>query len=155
MARVMIPTHNTPMQFWVEAINTTCYTTNKIFLRPATMKTSYELWTRRKPNLTYFRTVGSECYILKDGENLGKFNAKFDVGIFLGYSTKSTAYKVYNQNSHIVQESSNVVINDIGYDHDVLIENQILTQELIGDNPKNVEIIEDNPNNIPKSKIKP
>ena len=44
-------------------------------------KKAYELWTRRKPNLKYFRTFGSECYILGDRENLGKFNSKFDFGI--------------------------------------------------------------------------
>ena len=42
---------------------------------------------------------GSEGYILRDGDNLGKFDAKSDVGIFLGYSTMSKAYRFYNQNS--------------------------------------------------------
>ena len=50
MTRVMILMHNTPMQFWVEAINIACYTANRIFLQPGTKKTSYELWTRT--NLT-------------------------------------------------------------------------------------------------------
>ena len=59
-------------------------------------KTSYELWSRRKPNLKYFRTFGNECYILKDGESLGKFDSKSNLGIFLGYSTKSKTYKIYN-----------------------------------------------------------
>ena len=71
MAKVTIHMHNTLMQFWVKAINIACYIVNKIFLRSGTKKTSYELWTRRKPNLKYFRTFGSECYILRDGENLG------------------------------------------------------------------------------------
>ena len=61
----MIHIHNTPMQFWVEAINTACYIANRIFLKPKTNTTSYELWTRSKPNLKYFRTFGSECYILR------------------------------------------------------------------------------------------
>ena len=39
---------------------------------------------------------GSEGYILRDGDNLGKFDAKSDVGIFLAYSTTSKAYRVYN-----------------------------------------------------------
>ena len=43
MARVMNHMHNSPMQFSVEAINTTCYIANRIFLRPGTKKTSYEL----------------------------------------------------------------------------------------------------------------
>ena len=99
MTRVMLHMHNTPIQFWAEAINTICYTTNRVFLRSGTKKTSYELWTRRKPNLKYFKTFGSECYILKDWENLGKFDSKCDIGIFLGYSTKSKAYRPYNQNA--------------------------------------------------------
>ena len=70
----------------------------------------------RKYNLKYFRTFGNECYILKDGENLGKFDAKFDVGIFPGYSTMGNAYKVYNKNSQIIQVSSNVIINGTEYD---------------------------------------
>ena len=70
------------MQFWVETINTTCYAANRIFLRLGTKKTSYELWTRRKPNLKYFRTLGSECHILRKWKNLGKFDVKSDVGIF-------------------------------------------------------------------------
>ena len=124
MARVMNHMHNTPMLFQVEAINKTCYTANKTFLIPRTKKTSYELWTVRKPNLKYFRTFGNKWYILRNGENLGKFDAKFDIGSFLGYSTTSKTYKVYNQNSQIIQ--SNVVINDIRYDQDI-IKSQILT----------------------------
>ena len=38
----------------------------------------------------------------------------------------SKAYRVYNQNSQIIRESSNGVINDTRYDHDI-IDNQILT----------------------------
>ena len=51
MAKVIIHMHNTPMQFCVEAINTTCYTINRIFLRLETKKTSYDLWIGRKPTL--------------------------------------------------------------------------------------------------------
>lgn len=46
--------------------------------------------------MKYFGTFGSECYILKEGENLGRFDPKSNLGIFLGYYTKSKAYIVYN-----------------------------------------------------------
>ena len=69
MARVMIYIHDTSMQLWPKVINTTCYIANSYFLRHGTNKTSYELWIGRKPNLKYFRTFSSECYILRDGEN--------------------------------------------------------------------------------------
>ena len=50
---------------------------------------------------------GCKCYILKDYRN-GKFNAKSDEGIFLGYSTRSKAYKCLNTNTNKIVESKNV-----------------------------------------------
>jgi len=38
---------------------------------------------------------------------------KSDEGIFLGYSTNSTTYKMYNSKTEIVMESINVVIDDV------------------------------------------
>jgi hypothetical protein len=52
------------------------------------------------------------CYILRDGENLGKFDAKSDVSIFFGYFTTSQASWVYNLRTKTVMESVNVVIDD-------------------------------------------
>ena len=54
----------------------------------------------------------SKCYILNDRENLGKFDAKSDECIFLGYSTTSQAYRVFNKRTKIVMESINVKIDD-------------------------------------------
>ena len=52
---------------------------------------------------------------------------------------------MYNQNSQIIQESYNVVINNTVYDKDI-VESQILTQESIGDDPKDLETTKENPN---------
>jgi hypothetical protein len=60
----------------------------------------------------YFRTFGSKSYILRDRENLGKFDPKSDEGIFLGYSTNNCAYKVFNNRTETVMESVNVIIGD-------------------------------------------
>ena len=42
----------------------------------------------------------------------GKFDAKSDEGIFLGYSTNSWAYKVFNKRTKTVMESINVEVDD-------------------------------------------
>ena len=55
---------------------------------------------------------GSKCYILNDRENLRKFDVKSDEGIFLGYSTTSWAYSIFNKRTKIVTESINVKIDD-------------------------------------------
>jgi len=79
---------------------------------PETNKTPYEIWRGKKPTVKYFRTFGSKCYILRDRENLGKFDTKSDEGIFLGYATNSCAYRVFNKRTKTVMESINVVIDD-------------------------------------------
>ena len=63
----------------------------------------------RKPNVKYFRIFESTCFILKDRENVGKFDSCSDEGIFLGYSSISKAYRVYNKRTMKVMETVNVI----------------------------------------------
>jgi hypothetical protein len=112
MARVMLHSKNLAQHFWGEAVNIACHIINKVYLRPETNKTPYEIWRGKKPIVKYFRTFGSKCYILRDRENLGKFDSKSDEGIFLGYSRNSRAYRVFNKRTETVMESINVVIDD-------------------------------------------
>ena len=91
--------HNKDMakNLWREAVNTACHMVNRMYFRPDTKKTSYELWKGRKPNVKYFKIFGSTCFILKDRENVEKFDSRSDEIIFLGYSSTSKAYQVYNK----------------------------------------------------------
>ena len=93
-------------------MNTSCHIGNRIFFRVGTKKIAYEIWNGKKPRVKYFRVFGSKCYILNDRENLGKFDAKSEEGIFLGYSTTSRAYRVFNKRTKTVMESINVKIDD-------------------------------------------
>jgi len=111
MARVMIHSKNLAQHFWGDAINTACHIINRVYLRPETNKTAYEIWRGKKPTVKHFRTFGSRCYILRDRENLGKFDPKSDEGI-LGYSTNSRDYRVFNKRIETVMESINVIIDD-------------------------------------------
>ena len=97
---------------WGEAVNTACHTINRVYFRPDTKKTSYELWKGRKPNVKYFKIFGSTCFILKDRKNVGKFDSRSVEDIFLGYSSISKAYRVYNKRTMKVMEIVNVIINE-------------------------------------------
>ena len=112
MARVMPLNKQIPQKFWGEAVNTSCHIGNRIFFQVGTKKTAYEIWNGKKPRVKYFRVFRSKCYILNDWENLRKFDAKSDEGIFLGYSTTSRAYRVFNKRTKTVIESINVKIDD-------------------------------------------
>jgi transposase InsO family protein len=62
MARTMLDEYKTPDRFWAEAINTACYSINQLYLHCILKKTSYEILTGKKPNVSYFRVFGSKCF---------------------------------------------------------------------------------------------
>ena len=112
MARTMLNEYDLPTYFWVEAINTSCYILNRVSKRPILNKTPYELWNGKTPNISYFRVFGCKCYILNTKDYLGKFASKTDVGIFLGYSNSSKAYRVFNKRTLVVEESMHVTFDE-------------------------------------------
>ncbi|GJS99406.1 retrovirus-related pol polyprotein from transposon TNT 1-94 [Tanacetum coccineum] len=86
-ARTMLIFSKAPLFLWAEAINTACYTQNRSLIRLRYNKTPYELMQDKKPDLSFFHVFGSLCYPTNDNEDLGKFDAKADIGIFVGYCT--------------------------------------------------------------------
>jgi hypothetical protein len=75
-------------------------------------KTQYELLIGRKPNISYFWVFGCKCYILRKGTRLSKFQSKCDKHFLLGYSLNSNTYRVYNQSSGLVKETSGVEFDE-------------------------------------------
>jgi hypothetical protein len=112
MSRTMLNEHNLPQYFWAEGVNTACYVINRTIIRNTLNKTPYELWKYRKPNIGYFENFGCKCFVLNDRDNLGKFDAKSDEGIFLGYSSNSKAYRVFNKRTMVFDESMHVVFDE-------------------------------------------
>ena len=113
MARTMLCDNELSRYFWAEAINTACYILNSALIRPILMKTPYKLWKDRKPNLNYFHAFGCRCFIYNnEKDNLGKFDPKSDEGIFLGYSTSSKAYRVFNKRTLFVEEKTHIVFDE-------------------------------------------
>ena len=112
MAKTMLHENNLPTYFWAETINTSCYILNRVLIRPSLDKTPYEFWKNKKPNISYFKVFGSKCFILNTKDNLGNFDAKSNIGIFLGYSLSSKAYRVFNNKTMVVEESIHVVFDE-------------------------------------------
>ena len=110
MARTMLNENNLPKYFWAETVNTYCYVLNRILLRSILKKTPYELWKNKKPNISYFKVFGCKCFILNTKDILGNFDAKSNVGIFLGYSTSSKTFRVFNKRTIVVEESVHIYI---------------------------------------------
>ena len=97
---------NVSLKYWREFVSTIVYTLIWVQIKKGTHSTPFGLW------------YGSKCCILKDVMN-GKLDAKSEEGIFLGYSTRSKAYKCLNTNINKIVESINVNFDEYIEFHDV------------------------------------
>nr|GFB08260.1 hypothetical protein [Tanacetum cinerariifolium] len=59
----------------------------------------------RSPALSFMRPFGCHVTILNTLDQLGKFDGKLDEGIFVGYSTISKAFRVYNTRTRKVEKN--------------------------------------------------
>nr|GEX00337.1 retrovirus-related Pol polyprotein from transposon TNT 1-94 [Tanacetum cinerariifolium] len=107
-ARTMLSAAKVPLFFWAEAIATACFTQNRSLVIPRDEKTPYHIINDQKPSVKFFHIFGSLCYIIRDGENLDKMKEKGDACIFVGYSTQSRAYRVFNKRTRVIVESIHV-----------------------------------------------
>jgi hypothetical protein len=112
IARTMLNEAKLSDSFWREAVYTIVYILNRGKIRVNSDKTPYELWKGRPTSIKHFRIFGSKCYIKRDDEDLGKFDSREDEGIFLGYSSRSKAYRCYNKRLQNIVESINVKIDE-------------------------------------------
>jgi transposase InsO family protein len=112
MARTMLDEYKTPDRFWAEAINTACYSINRLYLHWILKKTSYELLTGKKPNVSYFRVFGSKCFILIKRGRKSKFAPKAVEGFLLGYDSNTRAYRVFNKSIGLVEVSCDIVFDE-------------------------------------------
>nr|GFB08827.1 hypothetical protein [Tanacetum cinerariifolium] len=103
----------TPIQNGAEAIATSCFTQNRSLVIPRHEKTPYHIINDQKPLVKFFYIFGSICYIVRDGENRDKMKEKGDECIFVGYSTQSRAYRVFNKRTIVIMESIHVNFDEM------------------------------------------
>jgi hypothetical protein len=112
MARTMLDEYKTSNHFWAEAINTACHTVNQLYLYQLLKKTTYELLTGNKPNVSYFRVFGSKCYVLLKRSKSSKFAPKVYEGFMLGYDSNSRAYRIFNIDSGCIETMCDAVFDE-------------------------------------------
>lgn len=85
-ARAMVSGAKLQKTFWGEAVLTATYLINRspsVALKEH-LKTPYEMWHNRKPNLKYLKVFGSTVYV-HDKSRKRKFDEKSWKGILVGY----------------------------------------------------------------------
>nr|GEX26753.1 retrovirus-related Pol polyprotein from transposon TNT 1-94 [Tanacetum cinerariifolium] len=107
-ARTMLADSKLPTRFYAEAVNTTCYVQNRVLVVKPHFKTPYELFRGRSHALSFMRPFECHVTILNTLDQLEKFDGKLDEGIFVGYSTISKAFRVYNTRTRKVEENLHI-----------------------------------------------
>jgi hypothetical protein len=119
MAKTMLDKHMTPRRYWADAISTSCYISNQIFLHLILNLTPFELHFGCLSSASHLRSFGYKCFILKH-ENLDKFESCSSDGILLGYTPHGRSYRVFNPETNTVVESYDVTFNEAApCSHDV------------------------------------
>ncbi|GKC17964.1 retrovirus-related pol polyprotein from transposon TNT 1-94, partial [Tanacetum coccineum] len=67
----------------------------------------------KKPNLSFLHVFGLLCYPTNDHEDMGKFDAKADIGIFVGYAPAKKAFKIYNRRTRLITETIHVTFDEL------------------------------------------
>nr|GEW12516.1 hypothetical protein [Tanacetum cinerariifolium] len=111
--RTMLIYAKAPLFIWAKAVATVCYTQNRSIIRRRHGKTLYKLLHEKKPNLSYLHVFGALCYPNNDSEDLGKLQAKADIGIFIGYAPKKKDYHIYNRRSRKIRETNHIDFDEL------------------------------------------
>jgi hypothetical protein len=112
MARCMLVEKGPPNKFWAEAVYTSVYLQNRLSTKAVKDKTPIEVWSGLKPTAKHLKVFGSLCYIHVPDQKRSKLDNKAEKGIFLGYSSQSKGYRVYNIETGKISVSRDVKIDE-------------------------------------------
>ncbi|GKB00394.1 retrovirus-related pol polyprotein from transposon TNT 1-94 [Tanacetum coccineum] len=61
----------------------------------------------------YYEVFGALCYPTNDSEDLGKLQAKADIGIFVGYAPSRKGFRIYNKRTRRIMETIHVTFDEL------------------------------------------
>jgi len=112
-ARAMIIQAKVPKTFWAEAIATAVYVRNRVPTSSHKQSTTpYEIWYGVKPDLSHLRVFGCVAYAHIPEELRRKLDDKAATMTFVGYSTKSKAYRLYDPATHQIVRRRDVICDE-------------------------------------------
>ncbi|GKA27412.1 retrovirus-related pol polyprotein from transposon TNT 1-94 [Tanacetum coccineum] len=65
----------------------------------------------KKSDLLFLHVFASLCYPTNDSKDLGKLNAKANIGIFVGYAPAKKAFRIYNRRTQNIMETIYVMFD--------------------------------------------
>eukprot|EP00794_Sanderia_malayensis_P008499 gene8499-9408_t len=101
MARCLLIDAKLPKFLWTYAVLASCYIRNRCF-NSRLMKTAYEAFTGKKPNVQNMNIFGTVCYAYIQERK--KLDPRSEKGLFIGYDKYSPAYYVYFEDRRIIKK---------------------------------------------------
>jgi hypothetical protein len=82
------------LSFWGYALETAAFTLNRVPSK-SVVKTPYEMWTGKTPNLSFLKIWGCEVYVKRLQSD--KLTPKSDKCMFVGYPKETLGYYFYHR----------------------------------------------------------
>ncbi|GKE45583.1 retrovirus-related pol polyprotein from transposon TNT 1-94 [Tanacetum coccineum] len=111
-ARTMLSRSVFSKQYWTEAVATACYTQNRFTIVKRHLKTPYEIFPKRIPNINFLHVFGCPVSIHNHKDHLGKFDEIADDGYLLGYLLVSKAFRVFNKRRQQTEETYHITFDE-------------------------------------------
>lgn len=93
--RTMLTARKLPTKLWAEAVNTAVYILNCCLSSQTGNVTPFELWYKKKPDLSHIRIFGSDAYVHISKEQRKKWDPKSRKLMLVGYHKESTNYRLF------------------------------------------------------------
>ena len=94
MVRSMMSQVDLPLSFWGYALETAAFTLNRVPSK-AVEKTPFELWTGKRPSVSFLKIWGCEAYVKRLISD--KLTPKSDKCFFVGYPKQTKGFYFYNR----------------------------------------------------------
>ncbi|MCO5570135.1 hypothetical protein L7F22_023852 [Adiantum nelumboides] len=109
MARCLLKAKSLPHKLWMEAVACAAHVLNRCPIRALKTITPYEAWYDKKPSVSYLCVFGCLAYAHIPQQLRGKLDDKAVKCIFVGYSSGSKGYRLYNPATNKIFESRDVI----------------------------------------------
>ncbi|KAJ9552891.1 hypothetical protein OSB04_016936 [Centaurea solstitialis] len=156
MVRSMMCHSTLPVSFWGHALETAAHILNRVPTK-SIEKTPYEIWTGKKPKLSFLKIWGCEGYVKRVTSE--KLKPKSDKCIFVGYPKTTVGYYVYNsienkvfvaRNGEFLEDKflsskntrNNVDLQEVEEDTTLPIVEPVTQQEHVDTQPEIVEEVQ-------------
>jgi hypothetical protein len=134
MVRSMMSQTDLSLSFWGYALEIAAFILNRV-LTKFVERTPYEIWTGKRPGLSFFKVWGCGAYVKRLMSN--KLTPKLDKRFFVGYPRETKGYYFYNKAEGKVFVARN----------DVFMEKEFLSIRVSGSKVP-LEEIQETPQNV-------